>query len=493
MTSLLLVLALFVPDPPTTPVERARFETLTSHAQLCAYVESLQTLGVARVETIGLSAEGRAIVLMRFAGEPTPSTRVKPRVLIFCQQHGTEPSGKEAALLLARHLAHEPTVRARLEVLLVPQVNPDGAERRTRDNALGIDLNRDHVSLSAPETQALHRLFLREMPEVTLDVHEYFPFTSSWIAHGMVKDADVMIGEMTNPNIDESLRAMARSLMERVGARVRARGYSCCRYVVGSPGEGARLRPSTTDLNDGRNSFGIYHTLSFIQEGKRYGDGAEHLELRVRSQEAAMEAFLEVVAEEAESIVGEVRSARDRVIAHGSRWVHVRYDYFPDSSQASVTVPVFDLYGWRRVERALGNFHASVRPTRSLLRPSAYLVEPGHDRLLEVLARHGVQTRPLGEGWTGEAEEYLILHVTPTTEEELEVLDVDAWRQPSRTPLAKGTVVVPLDQPAGLLIPLLLEPASTRGLCSSEAAGAEHFAAYLRPGTVFPIRRLLAP
>ena len=94
-------------------------------------------------------------------------------VLISCQQHGNEPSGKEAALELARELVvDDGGLLDHMDLILVPQINPDGAQAGTRRNAADADLNRNHVMLSEPETTALHDLFLDWMPEVTLDVHE---------------------------------------------------------------------------------------------------------------------------------------------------------------------------------------------------------------------------------------------------------------------------------------------------------------------------------
>jgi hypothetical protein len=89
-------------------------------------------------------------------------------------------------------------------------------------------------------------------------------------------------------------------------ARIFASGLFLHRYVVGSPFEGSRMRYSTTDLNDGRQSMGIYNTLSFIQEGKRYADQVTHLERRAMSQMTGMFALLEAVAKNTHDVITEV-------------------------------------------------------------------------------------------------------------------------------------------------------------------------------------------
>lgn len=57
-------------------------------------------------------------------------------------------------------------------VLLIPTMNPDGIAASTRNNANGVDLNRDHIALIAPETRAVATVQGRNRPAVTFDQHE---------------------------------------------------------------------------------------------------------------------------------------------------------------------------------------------------------------------------------------------------------------------------------------------------------------------------------
>jgi len=476
---------------PQAPVEEKNFESLTSYAEMMTYLTRYADSGLAQLDTLGFSVEGRLIPSLLLGQPMPPDRREKPLVLLYCHQHGDEPSGKEAALLLLRELAESRELMDRIDLLLVPQVNPDGGEAGTRENAQNVDLNRDHVILSAPESQALHRLFLKHLPDVTLDVHEYFPFSESWISHGVIKDADVMVGECTNPNIDGEILDLAADLVECIGGDIRNAGYSFSRYVVGSPGEGSRFRYSTTDINDGRNSMGLYNTVSFIQEGKQYGGLTDNLELRTRSQASGMLALLRAVADRADTIMAVVRRTRTRIIRGDYTWSHVQFDYFPDAARPTITLAVFDLYQWRRVEREFTGFEPLVRPKVSVTSATAYFVEPGHERILDVLSRHGVKMHTVDVPESVRAEEYLIVNVTPMEEEELTVLNVDAHAHAVRIAMRPGATVVPLSQPAGRVLPLLLEPRSTRGLLSAYAAGEEHFGAYLVPGGIYPIRRIM--
>ncbi|WP_336250430.1 cell wall-binding repeat-containing protein, partial [Stomatohabitans albus] len=117
--------------------------------------------------------------------------------------HGSEGEGTDAILAWARYLANAkgtdpivegastgPTVDAFLdayELVLVPSVNPDGRTAGTRRNAAGIDLNRDQVTRSQPETKALQALLQRFQPVMHLDLHGYY--SPSGNAMGLVEPA----------------------------------------------------------------------------------------------------------------------------------------------------------------------------------------------------------------------------------------------------------------------------------------------------------------
>ncbi|MDI5791599.1 hypothetical protein PO124_34315 [Bacillus licheniformis] len=61
----------------------------------------------------------------------------------------------------------------KINVIVVPRVNPDGSYQFNRRLANGIDGNRDHVKLESPEVRAIHQEFNKYSPEVVIDAHEY--------------------------------------------------------------------------------------------------------------------------------------------------------------------------------------------------------------------------------------------------------------------------------------------------------------------------------
>ena len=253
--------------PRITPLEARAYVRVSSHEELLGFLQKLAADSPRLViETIGTTVQGRPIPMVHVLPQ---GAGARLRVLVFCQQHGNEPSGKEAALHLLSRIAggQEETLGA-LDLYLVPSVNPDGNEAAKRQNAHGADLNRDHLLLSQPETRVLHDLFQRVQPEVTLDVHEYGPFGKAWTSTGWVRAMDEQYGAPTNLNVPPQLLSFAKErLFPHLKAELGKQGLRFFEYVLADSPEDTARR-STTSINDGRQSFAIQGSLSFILEGR---------------------------------------------------------------------------------------------------------------------------------------------------------------------------------------------------------------------------------
>ena len=90
----------------STPLESAEGDVLTSYGEMMAFLGRLEAeTGAFEIDTIGTSGEGRSLVALHFSGDQDAGPSEKLKVLIYAQQHGNEPSGKEAAIALARDIA----------------------------------------------------------------------------------------------------------------------------------------------------------------------------------------------------------------------------------------------------------------------------------------------------------------------------------------------------------------------------------------------------
>ncbi|MBI4551997.1 MAG: hypothetical protein HY710_07025 [Candidatus Latescibacteria bacterium] len=146
--------------------------SLLSHDEVIATIQRIVALapGLARAEVVGHSVEGRAITLVTAGHGPFP-------VLLWSQMHGDEPTATGGLLdVLAYLLTHRDVPWAarildRLTLLAIPMLNPDGAARRDRRNAQGIDINRDAQRLQTPEGRTLKAVRDRFQPEIGFNLH----------------------------------------------------------------------------------------------------------------------------------------------------------------------------------------------------------------------------------------------------------------------------------------------------------------------------------
>lgn len=153
----------------------------TTHEEEVALLEGIAAASNRiRLETIGTTYEGRPIHSV-VVGHPAPGTPEEiadsGSVLLAATVHGTERSGREAALTLLRQLAfsNESWVTDLLDnttVILVPTQNPDGQANSQRSNLSGQDLNRDHILLRHPEALGIAKVIRDYQPDIIVDSHE---------------------------------------------------------------------------------------------------------------------------------------------------------------------------------------------------------------------------------------------------------------------------------------------------------------------------------
>lgn len=476
-----------------TPLEQSGWKTLTTHQQMLAYLKPLVASSpLVEMKSIGKSVAGNNIPALFFSQDDVFASQreKKPVVLVICQQHGNEPSSKEAAMIVTRRLLNEDSkLLQNLDLILVPQVNPDGSDAGTRRNANDMDLNRNHVILTEPESNAVHQLFLDWMPEVTLDVHEYNAVLDSWSEAGFLKDADEMLGGVTNLNIDQEIIDFTRSVfIPETGKGIEKDGFRFHRYIVGNPFEKGVVRFSTTAINDGRQSMGIYNTLSFIIEGKRYGNLINEIEKRTSGQVSAMLNFLKTSDRHAGEMLSIVRQARLRMSDLDQSLIQM--EYFAVEGSPTLNFPVFDLKSWTHTDRDLENFKPLVKVKKSVAKPAAYSFADNEIKLIELLKRHRIPMHSLKDAQQTETETYLVKHVTEAIDEEKPTYAIDLDKRIQLEKLQKGTIIVPVSGAASNLIPLLLEPDSTWGIVSPRATGKYRFESYLLEGKPYPVKRL---
>ncbi len=505
-----------LPLPPT-PAELANYLAYSQNEAVTAFLSALD----AASDNVAVSVVGRSlgtdayaardIVLVVLsangAAAPEKLDRAKPTVLFTAAQHGNEQSAKEAVLRLVRDLAAGDLrpLLDKVNVLAMPQTNPYGNAMDVRVNELDLDMNRDHVKAEAEGVRAIHRVFRRWMPEATIDVHE--------------KGDDfyrVSIGCVSNANIGRDLQDFSRQvLLAEVEKALEAKKIAFHEYLVtedlgvdtssgaayaagpGGPREEMK-RYSTTDLNDGRNSLGIFETLSFIQEGASRHDLAT-LEARTTWQYHGLRAWLGSVAGHGPEVLEIVRGDRTRLLERSAVRaagdpVHLRMRFARDPRQpelrlkrfetaespirgilktdkkAGETLAAADLAPYpgprtiRIVEETVKNWFPNVEPTLSVPRPRGYIVRGDRLDIIETLLDLGVEVGLVVRDGLMAAEAYEATAVVPAALDYLAPDKIEVAAKAVQVPVRRGDFFIDCVQPAANLAPCLLEPQSEFGL-----------------------------
>ena len=157
--------------------QKHRVSAITSrrftHAELWRALDSLLQAPGINVTDVGRSIQGRPIRAVTF-GTGTVA------VLLWSQMHGDESTATMSLADLIswfaspapEHAALRNALAAKLRIVMIPMLNPDGAELFQRENAAGVDVNRDARNLSTPEARALKSLRDSIKPAFGFNLHD---------------------------------------------------------------------------------------------------------------------------------------------------------------------------------------------------------------------------------------------------------------------------------------------------------------------------------
>lgn len=464
-----------------TPLEQNGFSETTSHQALMQYITKLdESFDNVEVQQIGTSVQGRAIPMVHVSNK---TKKTKIRVLIICQQHGNEPSGKEAALILLREFATGKMlpILSNIDLYIIPLANPDGNEAGKRDNANGKDMNRDHLVLSQPEVLAIHNAYHTIQPEVTLDVHEYTAFRKDFRTAGLVRTTDEEFGAPTNLNISETMRNYAaEKLFPYLQAELANQSVTFSNYFkIDTPDD--TVRASTTAINDGRQSFGVLGNFSFILEGRNGRKMNDDLKKRVRGQVAAIGAFITFVNAHSTDIASLVAAEKTRM-AESESAVALQMNYVYDGSTIDIPVMYLDSNKDTIVQMP---FASGLKVSSSVSRPKAYYIPAALTGVVAWLDLHRISYIKTTKPHTFRAEVYGIKHKSSVWIENKTFSIPELQIKETEVTSGAGDIIVPLSQSAGVMLVIALEPASMWGLVHQS-----EFKALCKAGNNYPIFRI---
>jgi hypothetical protein len=473
------------------PLVRNNYSRVTSYDELTEYIMKLDAgSDILSSEITGRSVTGRNLYALKFSSSEFGRDKSKIRVLIIAQQHGNEQSGKEGVLLLANELL-KPSNRYllnRIDLIVIPQMNPDGSEVNRRENENDRDLNRNHLILTEPETIALHKIFDKYLFEVTLDVHEYYPYGETWKKYGFRRNSGETLGASNNINIAESLKELSNNsfipFMEKYFSE---RKIIFSSYCPGGPPAEDYIRKSTFDINDGRQSFGIQNTFSFIQEGKNGEDNlAENIKQRAEGQLTGMLGLLEFSYNNADKIIKIVAGEREKLIhGHANTTISIQSDHVKDG-----TILKLPVYSYRTKTDSVievSDYRPVVKSVFDVKKPAGYLIPKKNTELTDWVDRQRLSKETYIKSKGDKIEQYLINSIDSIDFERDMIINPNVSLTILKGPINPDDYIfIPSAQLKGNMIVLALEPKSMLGLVTYN-----EFSHLIKSGEKFPVLRVV--
>ena len=464
-----------------TPLEQNEFKRISTSAEISAYLDRVvAATPLARKDVLGSSVRGLPIEALVLRAGAAGDERL--RILITGSQHGAaEPAGGEALLVLARDLAFG-ALRPLLddvEVILLPNANPDGRDLGQRSNAHHVNINTDFVLAREPETRALQAALLRYVPHAVLDSHESAVLKRQSLGReGYLTDFEVQFEIANNPGVPSHLRALSENhLLPALLAAVSADGYTAHRYI----GEITSIRQPVTNggltLRNFRNSAGVQGILSFLVETRL--DSSEgsyptwrNIAVRNERQLSCLRAFLAVMHERRGALLAALAAPSANEFP-----LYAAYHAEPGDTTVEIALR-------RRATSTLEwltfRDHRRVEVADVVSLPASYLVTAAQDVLRPILDAQGIEYTRLDA-----AREFTVqaIRFRAQTDPTARIAVFDS--QLTTLTVPPGTLLVNLDQAQGRRTVLLLDPRS-----SSSVFRYPEFAALLdeeRAHFIYPV------
>lgn len=468
------------PDPSVrydTPGLADGRRAFTTNAEVSKWLQDLAFAPASQTRTalldIGTSQRGtplQALVITRAAGTDIAALDAsgRPTVLLMGQQHGDEPAGSEALLIVARELSQgllEPLLD-RINVIVVPRANPDGAEagRRVTDN--GVDMNRDHLLLNTPEAQALAILARNYRPIAVIDAHEYTVTGRFVQKFNGIQRYDALLQYATTANVPEFMTKAANEWYHQpMVSALQAQGLTQeWYYTTSTDPADRRVSMGGTQPDTGRNVNGLKNAVSLLIETRGVGIGRTHIQRRVHTQVTAISSVLRSTSERAGNLE-QVRSFVARDTASQACRGDAVVEAAPTLTQRDLLMLDPDT-GADRSVRVEWNSSLELRKAKSRARPCGYWLAPTASTAVERLKLLGLQVMRVAEPGSLLADTYQEVRRATTARPDVrgtvagsgEIVRVDVTPMRTAIDVPEGSFYVPLNQPLANLAIAALEP-----------------------------------
>lgn len=469
-----------------THAERTNYRETPRYAETVGFAKQLAEFSPdVEYKVFGLSSEGRELPLLvldkKSSSKTSGGTGRKPVILIQAGIHSGESDGKDAGLALLRDIVVTGSLRELSDnatILFIPVLNVDGHEMWSRTNRINqngpefsgfransanLNLNRDYLKADTPEIRAWLSLWNEWNPDFFIDCHvtdgaDYrFNITWEYARHaeapapirdwmrdhfeGPVVQRVEAKGNLLSPYIQLADRTdPTKGIFTFIATPRYATGYSPLRNRVG-------LLIEAHSLKDyGNRVKGTYDLL--VEMIREIGKNADSL----LAANAQADAGAKRLA--GKPLPLQLRIAREPSRNFQFKGVEVGFE----ESAISGTKKL--VYGTRPFDAVIP-WYDKADVSEEINAPDFYIVPPQWREVVERIKAHGIEYSVIEEEEAFEIETYVFDEPKWAAAPFEGRITLSSKMFPLRTrkSFPKGSLVIPVSQPAGAVVIHLLEPA----------------------------------
>ncbi len=433
----------------------------TNYKELLTYIdEKVQKYPeIVSSNFIGESQKGKKIPIIYIKNKNNNDEK-KLKVWMQGGLHGNEPASTESLLYLIHLILEDADYKYlldKIELAILPMANIDGFLKNDRYAANGLDLNRDHTKMMAPETKASKVAFANFDPHVALDFHEYRPFRKDFAqlsSFGIANPYDVMFLHTGNLNVPENLRYIIDTLFVKNAKKSLDKLSLRHRHYIKSEKYKGEIHFSTGS-NTARSSSNFYalnNGIATLFEIRGVGIGKTSFKRRINSGLAVGFSFLKTAYDNSLFIFDEIARANtysnDIVLEH-------KRSIYTDVVKA-IDIESNELIDFETTMHSSKDSYAISKRDR----PLAYIIKKNNFGFIEKLKDIGVEYVEIQKDTMIYSGSYRIIEYNDSFKvyEKMKMQSVSTLIEYKDNMFTYGDVLISMNQKRSNLIAELLEP-----------------------------------
>ena len=433
----------------------------TNYQELLTYIEEkvLKYPEIVSSNFIGESQKGKKIPIIYIKNKNNNDEK-KIKVWMQGGLHGNEPASTESLLYLIHLILEDADYKYlldKIELAILPMANIDGFLKNDRYAANGLDLNRDHTKMMAPETKASKVAFANFDPHIALDFHEYRPFRKDFAqlsSFGIANPYDVMFLHTGNLNVPENLRYIIDTLFVKNAKKSLDKLSLRHRHYIKSEKYKGEIHFSTGS-NTARSSSNFYalnNGIATLFEIRGVGIGKTSFKRRINSGLAVGFSFLKTAYDNSLFIFDEIARANtysnDIVLEH-------KRSIYTDVVKA-IDIESNELIDFETTMHSSKDSYAVSKRDR----PLAYIIKQNNFGFIEKLKDVGVEYVEIQKDTMIYSGSYRIVDYNDNFKvyEKMKMQSVSTLIEYKDNMFTYGDIFISMNQKRSNLIAELLEP-----------------------------------